>query len=558
MKPALLSSLALTVAIVAGFAVLPKPQQAFARSDAVQGSLPGITVMDAEGRAVRSGVPAPSGQTFDVTVGPNGSLTFSPGQINVSVGDTVRWTWASNRHSVTSGISCAPSGTFCSPSDSNCNILSDAGAVYQHTFTQPGTYKYFCVAHCNFGMLGTVFVTAPCVAPPSGMVAWFPGDGSPRDIQNANNGVLENGATYAAGKVGQAFSFNGTTSDVLVADSAALQPTTQITIDAWVFPNAAAGPQDVVAMIVNKEINDSSIEYQLGRRNSANCDVGAGIAPGNFAFYLGGVTLPNECSSWVDGGAQLPLGAWSHVALTYDGSFVRAYVNGSMTRQLSASGTILTANKAPLMIGGRPARANWAGLIDEVEIFNRALTASEVAAIASADAAGKCKAPQPTTAFSRLTHGNNAGTFDVDLNPFGVRGIEPRGASGYQMVVQFANPVATSGGTLIGNGAIQSVNVSGSTVTVNFSSLADAQTAVVRLLGVTDGNSSGDVPIAMGVLMGDANGDGSVNSADATITRNRAGLPIDATTFRTDYNVDGFINSADATTARNRSGNFLP
>src|SRR3989304_5996219 len=48
-----------------------------------------------------------------------------------------------------------------------------------------------------------------CVTPPSGMVSWWGGDGNAFDIIGANNGTLMNGATYAAGKVGQAFSFDG-------------------------------------------------------------------------------------------------------------------------------------------------------------------------------------------------------------------------------------------------------------------------------------------------------------------------------------------------------------
>src|SRR5262249_51337935 len=48
-----------------------------------------------------------------------------------------------------------------------------------------------------------------CVTPPSGMVAWWPGDGNTNDIKSNNNGALQNGATFAAGKVGQAFSFDG-------------------------------------------------------------------------------------------------------------------------------------------------------------------------------------------------------------------------------------------------------------------------------------------------------------------------------------------------------------
>ena len=64
-----------------------------------------------------------------------------------------------------------------------------------------------------FALVGLTFV-APvwaqvCVPPPSGIVAWLPGDGNANDIIGGNNGTLEAGVTFAPGEVGQAFKFNG-------------------------------------------------------------------------------------------------------------------------------------------------------------------------------------------------------------------------------------------------------------------------------------------------------------------------------------------------------------
>jgi Dockerin type I domain len=61
----------------------------------------------------------------------------------------------------------------------------------------------------------------------------------------------------------------------------------------------------------------------------------------------------------------------------------------------------------------------------------------------------------------------------------------------------------------------------------------------------------------MGVLLGDANGGGTVNSADATVVRDRSGKVTDSTNFRADVNADGLINSADATIVRSRSGSTI-
>ncbi len=61
----------------------------------------------------------------------------------------------------------------------------------------------------------------------------------------------------------------------------------------------------------------------------------------------------------------------------------------------------------------------------------------------------------------------------------------------------------------------------------------------------------------MGVLVGDVNQNGTVNSGDALLTRNRSGGPVNAITFRSDVTADGAVNSGDATVVRARSGNTL-
>src|SRR5947208_15349755 len=84
-----------------------------------------------------------------------------------------------------------------------------------------------------FGAARSVSEVETCVPPPSGMVAWYPGDGNADDIIGGNNGTLQNGATFASGMVDQAFSLDGIDDYVNIADTAALHLTT-FTIDASV------------------------------------------------------------------------------------------------------------------------------------------------------------------------------------------------------------------------------------------------------------------------------------------------------------------------------------
>ena len=129
-----------------------------------------IRILDQHGRQVPSGKRDVGGQTFDVTVGPQGNeFTFMPDTVTIRVGDTVRWTWASDRHSVTSGDNCSsPDGRFCSPDNMHCEagILNDTGFVYEFTFTQAGIYQYFCALHCFAGMTGIVNVRSTPVPRP--------------------------------------------------------------------------------------------------------------------------------------------------------------------------------------------------------------------------------------------------------------------------------------------------------------------------------------------------------------------------------------------------------
>jgi len=120
-----------------------------------------LRIVDQDGQPVLNGMPSATSQIFDVTVGQG--FAFVPNETSINAGDTVRWTWVSNGHSVTGGAPCIPSGQFCSPNDTNCDarVLSDSGAVYEHTFDRGGDYSYFCAAHCEYGMTGVIHVSAP-------------------------------------------------------------------------------------------------------------------------------------------------------------------------------------------------------------------------------------------------------------------------------------------------------------------------------------------------------------------------------------------------------------
>lgn len=276
----------------------------------------------------------------------------------------------------------------------------------------------------NAGLAGKYKVQSTV---PTGLVAWFTGDGNANDISgNVNNGTLQGGLTYAVGKVGQGFQFDASLSgSVSVADAPSLNPTAQISVEGWVYPTLDFIFPNTMAIIVNKETNAAG-QFEMARRNSNNnCPSGGGIPTGNLAVYIAGISgLPDDCGGWVNGNALLPLNTWSHVAMTYDGANLRAFVNGVNTRTVAATGAIPTTNGI-LRWGKRVMNAEaWVGQMDEMSIYNRALTATEIRDQFYAGSGGKYKgATNPTvsnktkTGEAEITFGSITTTGAVHLTP---------------------------------------------------------------------------------------------------------------------------------------------
>src|SRR5215467_9634974 len=133
----------LAAILAVGCLVRAESGQKRANSTNTKGAPP-MRILDRNGNPAVNGVASPDGTTVDVTVGPD--FAFHPDEINISVGDTVRWTWAGSGHSVSSGPPCVADSQYCSPNDMNCaaGTLSNTGTVYTHTFTAAGTYSYHC------------------------------------------------------------------------------------------------------------------------------------------------------------------------------------------------------------------------------------------------------------------------------------------------------------------------------------------------------------------------------------------------------------------------------
>src|SRR5205807_7093724 len=161
----------------------------------------------------------------------------------------------------------------------------------------------------------------------------------------------------------------------------------------------------------------------------------------------------------------------------------------------------------------------------------------------------QAQAPMAQSAFSRKTHGA-AGTFDVPLPLTGNVGIECRsgGATNdYQMIINFATTVTVESASVTsGTGSVSSFSGSGmSQITVNLTGVTNVQRITVTLFNVNDGTHMGNVPVSMGVLVGDVNGNAVVNASDVSLTKAQVGQTVSGSNFREDVNANGAISATD-------------
>jgi hypothetical protein len=168
-------------------------------------------------------------------------------------------------------------------------------------------------------------------------------------------------------------------------------------------------------------------------------------------------------------------------------------------------------------------------------------------------------APQAQSAFSRKIHGG-AGTFDVALPLTGNVGIECRTGPTYQMIINFATSVTVeSAAVTSGTGMVSSFSGSGtSQITVNLTGVTNIQRITVTLHNVNDGTNTGDVPVTMGVLVGDVNGNAAVNASDVSLTKSQVGQAVSGSNFREDVNVNGTISATDVALVKSEVGTALP
>jgi hypothetical protein len=208
------------------------------------------------------------------------------------------------------------------------------------------------------------------------LVSYWTGDNAAADSISGNDGTLYNGATYAAGQVGQAFSFDGVNDRVNVADSPSFKLTQSLSIEGWVRVDGLPTVPSLGEILFRGDDRGGRDPYQL-----------AVSSTGNFAFYIDSLTTRVGVTTPIPS-----MGEPLHVAATLDDASgaMRLYINGvRMAQSVTAIrpfADLDPASNPGIGIGnhgGHPTTPHnfpFHGLIDELKLYDHALTAEEVLA----------------------------------------------------------------------------------------------------------------------------------------------------------------------------------
>ena len=251
--------------------------------------------------------------------------------------------------------------------------VSDVGAGEQGLYSVLVTNSSGTVTSSN-----ALLDLLECTPPPSGLIAWWPGDGNATNLAGSGNGTLSNGTAFATGFVGAAFQFDGADDFVRVPDSDIFN-LLSFTATAWIKTSSTN-----LMRIVSQQ--DARNYWLMGVQDGR---LRLGYSADGFATTNGPI---------------IGDGQWHHVAVVRDTDSHLAtwHVDGALvgTRATATNIAIVVTNDVMIgrvYSGGSYSGHYFEGFIDEVALFNRALSSNEIATIYAAGTNGMCKDALPPT-----------------------------------------------------------------------------------------------------------------------------------------------------------------
>lgn len=232
------------------------------------------------------------------------------------------------------------------------------------------------ITFCCMFAADVAYAQSSCVAPPSGLVSWYRAEDNGNDVQGNNNGTLLNGVTFASGKVGQVFSFDGINDQVIIPSRPVQN---DFTIEFWLKTTQVAFQE--TQWYNGAGLVDAEVSAPVN-------DFGTALGNGKVLFGTGNPDVTIKSGFVADGN-------WHHVAATRIRSTGRLvlYIDGAQVASGTGGTQSLTAPNRMVLGSLQTNIIYFNGLIDEASIYNRALSATEVQSIYNADTAGKCLPP---------------------------------------------------------------------------------------------------------------------------------------------------------------------
>jgi GH25 family lysozyme M1 (1,4-beta-N-acetylmuramidase) len=240
--------------------------------------------------------------------------------------------------------------------------------------------QYLCMVSNAYAVVpssavyATILTNPPGAVPaPTGMVDWWAGEGTPADLLSQYTGNPTGGLTYVSGKRAKAFHFDGTTSYLVTGAPSLAVPWTMCM---WVNREQSSATAAALS-------GDGANELKLEQYNATH----------QVGFTIFGVGDYNF-------GYTAPQAAWTHLAFVASGTQMQLYANGALM------GTITTNCPCPRgYIGAGYVNSNGhivdylKGGLDEVQVFNRALSSTEINTIYNAGSGGVVDLPLVVSKF---------------------------------------------------------------------------------------------------------------------------------------------------------------
>jgi hypothetical protein len=206
-----------------------------------------------------------------------------------------------------------------------------------------------------------------------GLVSWWRGEGNANDSVGPNNGTIQGGVTFVPGKVGQAFEFDGTSGDILIPTSTTLNLVQGYTIAFWIMIPALPS-QEII--IMSKFVAD-------GENKTVTLEIN-----GTIGFFVADTSnVANTGSSaLLYSATALSLNTWHQVVATYDGANDDIYIDGNIDASTPSTGNVFNSTGAlSFAHNATVAPSFFAGSLNDIRWYSRALSGAEVAALLSAD-----------------------------------------------------------------------------------------------------------------------------------------------------------------------------